>query len=121
LARKEDLQIRIHGNNFFVGWTVPIPLYPPLRILPPACILIEAYGDVKTAAYTVNVPFGAWGIKSKLGGSQLKFEENYFNAFVTFMHPSSKYSGPGTDGFFVRDGIFTLSPSLRNDKPGSAT
>jgi sugar-specific transcriptional regulator TrmB len=121
LVRKEDLQIRIHGKNFFVGWTVPIPFYPPQHILPPSCTLIEAYGDVKTAAYTVSIPFGAWGINPKYGGSQLKFEENYFNAFVTFMHPSSKYSGPGTDGFFVRDGIFTLSRSTKNDKSGNAT
>jgi sugar-specific transcriptional regulator TrmB len=121
LVRKEDLQIRIHGNNFFVGWTVPIPLYPPQGILPPACTLIEAYGNVKTTAYTVCIPFAVWGIQPEFGGSQLKFEENYFNAFVTFMHPSSKYSGPGTDGFFVRDVIFTLSPSTRNDKSGNAT
>jgi sugar-specific transcriptional regulator TrmB len=121
LVSKDDLQIRVHGNTLFVGWTVPIPLYPPQRILPPACTLIEAYGDVKTAAYTVCIPFGVWGIHPKFGGSQLKFEENYFNAFVTFIHPSSKYSGPGTDGFFVRDVIFTLSPSIRNDKSGNAT
>jgi sugar-specific transcriptional regulator TrmB len=112
LLSKDDLQIRIHGNNFFAGWTVPIPLFPPQRILPPACLLIEAYGDVKTAAYTVRVPFE---------GIQFKFEENYFNAFVTFMHPSSKYSGPGTDGFFLRDVVFTWSPLTKNGKPGNTT
>ena len=103
LVRKEDLQIRIHGNTLFAGWTIPIPLIPSQRVLPPACILIEAYGDVRTSAYTICVP----------SGLQLKFEENYFNAFVTFMHPSSKYSGPGTDGFFVRDGIFSLVPTFK--------
>jgi sugar-specific transcriptional regulator TrmB len=121
LVSKDDLQIRIHGNTLFAGWTVPIPLFPSQRILPPACTLIEAYGDVKTAAYTVCIPFGLWGIQPKFGRAQLKFEENYFNGFVTFMHPSSRYSGPGTDGFFVRDVIFTLSPSIRNDKSGNAT
>lgn len=99
LVSKDDLQIRIHGNTLFAGWTVPIPLFPTHRILTPSCILIEAYGDAKTTAYTASAQ----------SGFQLKFEENYFNAFVTFMHPSSKYSGPATDGFFVRDGIFTLS------------
>jgi sugar-specific transcriptional regulator TrmB len=120
LVSKDDLQIRIHGNTLFAGWTVPIPLFPSQRILPPACTLIEAYGDVKTAAYTVCIPSGVWGFHPKFERVQLKFEENYFNAFVTFMHSSSKYSGPGTDGFFVRDVIFTLSPPIRNDKAGNA-
>jgi len=34
-------------------------------------------------------------------------QSNYLNAFVTFMHPKSKYSGPGTDGLFFRDVVAT--------------
>jgi hypothetical protein len=76
---------------------VPIPLLLPKYILPPACILIEGYGNVKTAAYTTAMPLG-----------YKYMEQNYFDAFVTFMHPTSKYSGPGTDGYFIRDSISTL-------------
>jgi sugar-specific transcriptional regulator TrmB len=102
LAKKDELQIRVHGNTLFAGWTVPIPLFPSQYILPPACILVEGYGDVKTAAYTIIGPSGA-GFTAK---------QNGFDAFVTFMHPSSKYSGPGTDGFFVRDFVGDVSPSI---------
>jgi sugar-specific transcriptional regulator TrmB len=97
LIKKDEIEVRVHGNSLFVGWTVPIPLLLPKYVLPPACILIEGYGDVKTAAYTIAMPLGDKYI-----------EQNYFEAFVTFMHPSSKYSGPGTDGFFIRDSISTL-------------
>jgi hypothetical protein len=37
-------------------------------------------------------------------------ECNGFEAFVTFFHSSSKYSGPGTDGFLARDAIQTVYP-----------
>jgi hypothetical protein len=81
---------------------VPIPLYPPPYTLPPACLLIEGYGNVKTLAVTL---LHSSGFKSEI-------EENYFDAFVTFMHPSSKYSGPGTDGCFIRDLIMTKYPRI---------
>lgn len=100
LVRKDELQVRVHGNTMFAGWTVPISLYPPPFVLPPACLLIEGYGDVKTSGFTMIHPSG---FKSKI-------EENYFDAFVTFMHPLSKYSGPGTDGIFARDYITTNFP-----------
>ena len=87
------MQIRVHGNTLFAGWTVPIPLYPSEHVLPPACVLIEGYGDIKTDAYRIIEPSGA----------EVKVKQNGFDAFVTFMHPSSKYSGPGTDGFLIRD------------------
>ena len=100
LVRKDELQVRVHGNTLFVGWTVPIPLLPPKYILPPACMLIEGYGNVKTNSYTILLP----------SGFRSKVESNGFDAFVTFMHPSSRYSGPGTDGFFVRDLVLTMTP-----------
>jgi hypothetical protein len=93
LAKKDELPIRVHGNTMFASWPVPIPLYPPQYILPPACMLIEGYGDVKTEAYAIIQPTGG----------KFSAKQNGFDAFVTFMHPASKYSGPGTDGFFVRD------------------
>jgi sugar-specific transcriptional regulator TrmB len=100
LVKKDDLQVRVHGNTMFAGWTVPIPLYPPPYVLPPACLLIEGYGNVKTLAVTLLNP----------SGFKLEIEENLFDAFVTFMHSSSKYSGPGTDGCFARDYIITSTP-----------
>ncbi len=102
LASKDELQVRVHGNTLFAGWTVPISLYPSGYILPPACILIEGYGDVKTDAYRIVQPTG----------EQLKIKQNGFDAFVTFMHPSSKYSGPGTDGFLVRDFVLETTPQF---------
>ena len=100
LVKKDEIQIRVHGNTLFAGWTVPISLFPPRYSLPPACILIEGCGDVKTGAYTTVLP----------SGYKVKCEENCFDAFVTFFHPSSKYSGPGTDGLFVRDFVATTYP-----------
>ena len=100
LIKKDEIEIKIHGNTLFAGWTVPISLYPPKLTLPPSCILIEGYGDVKTTAYTVVPP----------PGYEIVREENYLDAFVTFFHPASKYSGPGTDGYLIRDSIITIYP-----------
>jgi sugar-specific transcriptional regulator TrmB len=103
LVGEDELQIRTHGNTMFTGWTVPIPLYPTEYVLPPACLTIEGYGHVKSVGYTLLSTSGPVTITSKI-------EKNFFEAFVTFIHPRSKYSGPGTDGFFCRDYIITISP-----------
>jgi hypothetical protein len=39
-------------------------------------------------------------------------EANRFDAFVTFFHPSSKYSGPRTDGIFNRNVFFTALSAI---------
>lgn len=106
LVKEDEFQIRIHGNTLFAVWTTPIPLYPPKCVLPPACLTIEGYGPVHPVGYT-TVPISGPGFKSTV-------EKNYFEGFVTFMHPRSKYSGPGTDGFFCRDYITTLYPPPKN-------
>lgn len=100
LVKKEELQVLVHGNTMFAGWTVPIRLYPPHCVLPPACLLIEGYGDVRTEDFTLVTP----------SGFRTTFEDNAFDAFVTFIHQKSKYSGPGTDGVFIRDLISTTIP-----------
>jgi sugar-specific transcriptional regulator TrmB len=102
LVKNDELQVRIHGKTLFAGWTVPIQLFPRKYILPPACLLIEGYGDVKTAGFTMVHDSG---FKSEI-------EANSFAAFVTFIHPESKYSGPGTDGTFTRDLIMTKYPPI---------
>jgi len=99
VAKKDELQVLVHGNTLFAGWTVPIQLFPSEYVLPPACILVEGYGNVKTEAYSVIQP----------AGGSFKAKQNGFDAFVTFMHPSSNYSGPGTDGFLVRDFVMELT------------
>jgi HTH-type transcriptional regulator, sugar sensing transcriptional regulator len=101
LTEKGELQISVHANTLFAGWTVPIQLYPSQFVLPPACMLIEGYGDVKTAVYTIAGPTG--GLTAK---------QNGFDAFVTFMHSSSEYCGAGTDGFFVRDFVGNVSRDI---------
>lgn len=100
LVKKDEITIRVYGNSLFCGWTVPIQLHPPKYVLPPACLLVEGYGKIKTKAFSIILPSG---FKSAL-------EYNYFDAFVTFMHPTSKYSGPGTDGAFIRDLVTTTIP-----------
>jgi HTH-type transcriptional regulator, sugar sensing transcriptional regulator len=102
VAKKDELRVLIHGNTLFAGWTVPIQLFPSEYVLPPACILLEGYGIVKTEAYSVIQP----------SGGSFKAKQNGFDAFVTFMHPSSKYSGSGTNGFLVRDFVMELNPQF---------
>jgi sugar-specific transcriptional regulator TrmB len=102
LANKDEIKIWVHGNIMFAGWTVPIQLLPNINILPPACMLIEGFGNVKTEAYSI--------VQSS--GGKFKAKQNGFNAFVTFMHQSSKYSGPGTDGFLVRDFVGEVTPQF---------
>ena len=97
---KDELQVQVHGNSMFAGWTIPIPLFPLSRILPPSCIMFEGYGPLTTGVTEFKYPSG------------VKFivESNGYDAFVTFFHPASKYSGPGTDGRVHRDLVTTVYP-----------
>jgi hypothetical protein len=107
LFEKDEIQIQIHGNTLFAAWARQIPLFPQQYILPPSCLLMEGYGALQTDSYTM---FSASGYKTEI-------ERNGFAAFVTFFHPASKYSGPGTDGFFARDYVATIyPPSGQNEK-----
>ena len=65
---------------------------------------IEGYGNIRTVGYRTTEP----------SGFKHDIEQNYFDAFVTFFHPSSKYSGPGTDAVFCRDYISTNYPPQLN-------
>jgi sugar-specific transcriptional regulator TrmB len=100
LLKKGELNVKAQGNRLFAGWTVPMPLLSPKYILPPGCIMFEGYGKIHP-------------VSSKIIGPQnrrLEYEENILDAFVTFMHPSSRYYGPGTDGLLHRDTIVTSYP-----------
>jgi HTH-type transcriptional regulator, sugar sensing transcriptional regulator len=104
LVSEDELQIRVHGNIMFVGWTVPIPLWPRTLVLPPACLTLEGYGKVHPIEFTFSAQ------RATVYSAKSIIKENLFDAFVTFMHPNSKYSGAGIDGFFARDYILTLQP-----------
>jgi sugar-specific transcriptional regulator TrmB len=99
LVKKNEIQVRVYGNTLFAGWAVPICLSTKY-FLPPGCIIIEGYGDVKTKAFSAILS----------SGLKYEAEQNWFDAYVTFMHPKSKYSGAGTDGLFVRDLVATMTP-----------
>jgi len=99
LVKGEELQMSLHGNTFFAGWSIPIPLLPPKYFLQPGCILLETYGQARYNSYTLITPAG---FKSKI-------ESNGLMAFVTFLSSTSNYSGPGTDGFVARDQIMTTT------------
>ena len=93
LLGRDKLEINVHGSVLFAGWTVPISIPP--HTLPPSCVLIEGSGRIKPSAFAIQAP----------SGFIMKTEYNGCDAFVTFLHPSSKYSGPGTDGLLGRDAI----------------
>ena len=100
IVKKDELQVSLHGNTFFAGWTVPIPLFPSQNVLPPSAIMLEGFSNLLPRAYVLTVP----------SGYKVKVEGNVLEAFVTFYRPASKYSGPGTDGFITRDLIMTTTP-----------
>ena len=103
LLRGDELEVEVHGNDLFAGWTVPIPLLPPQYTLPPAALLFESYSKLKTVTTEMNMP----------SGTRIITEGNGFDAFVTFFHPASRYAAPGTDGVFVRDMIMTVHPPYK--------
>lgn len=104
--------MQVHGNTLLAAWTVPIPLLFKSYVIPPAAILFEGYGDVKTAKIVDIRP----------DGSGCTVEFNSLEAFVTFMHPSGKYTGPGTEGVLNREVIMEATPprSFGNDSNQSS-
>jgi len=103
LLRSDQFHIRKGGNTLFVGWTVPIPLIPSKYVLPPSCILFEGYGKVKPGVLSTILP----------SGRKNEVVYNCLEAFVTFFHPSSKYSGPGTEGFIDTELVRTSYSLIR--------
>ena len=97
IVKKDELQVNVQGNTLFAGWTIPIPLFQSKFALPPSCILFEGYGKLVSGISTTTIP----------SGRKVTTEFNGMESFVTFFHPSSKYSGPGTDGLLARDAVTT--------------
>jgi hypothetical protein len=100
LLKKDELKVQAQGNSLFAGWTAPIPLLPPKYVLPPSCIMFEGFGKIKSYSTKIIGPLNR----------RITYEENILDAFVTFMHPSSRYYGPGSDGLLHRDVIITSYP-----------
>jgi hypothetical protein len=87
LVKPAELQVRIQGNTLFVGWTVHILLPPTAHVLPPTCILFEAYGKPRHVLKSAPI-----------GNFVSMYESDDYDAFVTFLDQSWKYSSPGTNG-----------------------
>ncbi len=98
--KKDQIQVRAKGKTLFAGWTRPIPLGFSEYVVPPACLLFEGYGDVKSGMLT-NVALSGRGQERWF---------NSFDAFVSFFHPQSKYVGSGTEGFIERDTVLISIP-----------
>jgi hypothetical protein len=100
LFEKDELKVRLQGDKLFAGWTVPILLLPPKYTLLPGYLTIEGYGPVKTYMSEVK------GYMNR----RISYEFSSLDAFVTFMYPSSKYNGPGSDAVLHRNIITTSRP-----------
>jgi hypothetical protein len=62
--------------------------------------MFEGFGKIKSYSTKIIGPLNR----------RITYEENILDAFVTFMHPSSRYYGPGSDGLLHRDVIITSYP-----------
>lgn len=100
LFNKNELAVHASTNGLFAGWTVPIPLLSEKYILPPANMIFEGSGEIRT--YSTELK----GLLNR----RLIYEFNCLEAFVTFMLPSSRYYGPATDGLLYRECIITSYP-----------
>ena len=107
IIKKEEFQVQSYGNILFAGWTKQIPLLPDKYSLPPAAILFEGYGEIKPGVIRTFFP----------SGFNQTMEFNGLEAFVTFFHPSAKYSGPGTDGTLSREIISTAKFPSKTQRP----
>ncbi|HEX9261870.1 MAG TPA: hypothetical protein VF893_05015, partial [Candidatus Bathyarchaeia archaeon] len=104
LVKPDQLQACLTATNFFAGWTVPIPLPPTTKSLPPSCILFEGYGNIKNKPYTWSYP----------SGFKAMIDWNGFDAFVTFLDPTWRYAGPGTQGMIGTDVTVAPIPPISN-------
>jgi hypothetical protein len=102
LVKKDELKVTVQGNTLFACWTKPIPIYPPKYTLPPACILFEGYGELKTEIIKTSIP----------SGRTQTTERNSFKAFVTLFHPTSTYRG--AEAKFNREYVMTAYPPPTN-------
>jgi hypothetical protein len=99
LAKKDQIQVQMHGPYLFCGWVMEIQVTKKYT-LPPGSILLEGYGNVQPNIMEMQYP----------SGYKLWHACNGIEAFVTYFHPLAKYSGPGTDGYILRDTYQEIRP-----------
>jgi sugar-specific transcriptional regulator TrmB len=102
-VKPDELKVRKQDNTLFVGWTVRIPLPPAAHVMPPACILLEAYGQPRHVLKS-----------SPIGDFISMYESDNYDAFVTFLDPSWKYSAPGTQGTVCTNVVGAMINPKRN-------
>lgn len=99
-VKEHELRVWRQNNTLFAGWTVPIPVFPPKYVVPPSILLFEGYGNSTHSKRTLS------GLPS---GYKVTIENDGFDAFVTFISPASRYTGPGTEGRLYASGISTVT------------
>ena len=99
-VKEHELRVWRQNNTLFAGWTVPIPVFPPKYVVPPAILLFEGYGNSTHSKRTLS------GLPS---GFKLTIENDGFDAFVTFISPASRYTGPGTEGRLYTSGLLSAT------------
>ena len=102
IFNKNEIKVRIKGKTLFAGWSKPIPLKINDCVLPPACILYEGHGKVRSGGFN-NV---------HASGRRQKVWYNSLDSFVTLFLPTSKYSGASTEGFLERETEFISKPPV---------
>jgi sugar-specific transcriptional regulator TrmB len=97
LVSTNQLQIKTQGNTLFVGWTVSIPLPPISQSLPPSCMLLEGYGQIRHVTRSEQLP----------SGHNVTWESDITDALVNFLDPLSMYAGPGTHAIMSTNALST--------------
>jgi hypothetical protein len=99
-VKKGEIKVEDNGDNLFAGWSIPIPLFKPNYAIQPAYVKFSGHGD--TQKYSSEI----------IGPLKRRIKYNYDNmdAFVTFVYPNQKYSGPASDGLLHKNLIITSYP-----------
>ncbi|MEJ2242348.1 MAG: helix-turn-helix domain-containing protein [Candidatus Bathyarchaeota archaeon] len=93
LVGKNQLKIVSKKNMLFVGWTIDIPVIPSKFVLPPGCILFEAYGKVSSGIFNFN----------HLCERTQEVWFNHLDAFLTYFHTQKQYVGSGAEAYLDRN------------------
>jgi len=99
LVKKEEIQFQHYGKIFLAHWSIPIPLIPDQLSFPSGTLILESYGKVIPKRVHLRYPMDA----------EYEAYYNAFDSFVTLMYESARYTGSGTDGFFLRDTYVEIS------------
>jgi hypothetical protein len=93
LVKPEELELYRRGDTVFSGWTISIPLPSTSTALPPSCIMFEKSGNLKHLQLAIDFP----------SGYKVKQEQDYYDAFLSYVSPLWNYAGSGIEGMFCTD------------------